>query len=198
MACMQDRSSPPRCSSRLSWCASAVPARCALFPRVRAYRDSAPDASEPVGHIAFFASLSPLEFKAPLDGQFDSERTANFVKGIESWPLLEHVPPGPIVTDARNPLARLQIPIAEKHFEAMNEMIWLNWGCRFCALGAVRRSPCAPQRRRARKISLSATVRFLLRRRQSPPSSRGDGFSWLARCCFRTLLIPIPRSRMRC
>lgn len=102
----------------------------AVFPHVRAYRDSAPDPSKLVGNIAFFASLSPLEFQAPANGQFDSERTEKFVKGIESWPILDHVPPGPLVTDARNPLARLQLPIAEKHFEAMNEMlpaeVWLN------------------------------------------------------------------------
>jgi spermidine synthase len=102
----------------------------AVFPHVRAYRDSAPEHSGPVGNVVFFASLSPLEFKILPNARFDTERMEQFVKGVAAWPILEQVPPGPLVTDARNPLARLQLPIAEKHFAAMNEMlpaaVWLN------------------------------------------------------------------------
>lgn len=102
----------------------------AIFPHVRAYRDSAPELSGPVGNIVFFASLSPLEFKILPNARFDTERMEQFVRGKAAWPILEQVPPGPLVTDARNPLARLQLPIAERHFAAMNEMlpaeVWLN------------------------------------------------------------------------
>jgi SAM-dependent methyltransferase len=102
----------------------------AIFPHVRAYRDSAPELSGPVGNIVFFASLSPLEFKILPNARFDTERMEHFVRGKAAWPILEQVPPGPLVTDARNALARLQLPIAERHFAAMNEMlpaeVWLN------------------------------------------------------------------------
>jgi hypothetical protein len=37
--------------------------------------------------------------------------------------VLEQVPDGPLITDEHNPLARLQLPIAEKHFEAMNKLL---------------------------------------------------------------------------
>lgn len=47
-----------------------------------------------------------------------------------AWQILQTVPEGPSITDARNPLARLQLPIAERHFKAMNELlpveVWLN------------------------------------------------------------------------
>jgi hypothetical protein len=40
------------------------------------------------------------------------------------------VPDGDLVADARNPLARLQLPLAEDRFRAMNELlapeIWLH------------------------------------------------------------------------
>jgi spermidine synthase len=102
----------------------------AVFRHVRAYRDSAPDPTKPVGNILFFASDSPLRFSVLPDSHFESETTEKFVKGSATWPTLEHVPNGPLITDARNPLARLQLPIAEKHFAAMNEMlpveVWLN------------------------------------------------------------------------
>jgi hypothetical protein len=32
-------------------------------------------------------------------------------------------PAGPLITDAHNPLARLQLPIAEEHFSAMNKLL---------------------------------------------------------------------------
>ena len=42
----------------------------------------------------------------------------------------ETLPDGPLITDDHNPLARLQLPIAEEHFRAMNELlpsaVWLN------------------------------------------------------------------------
>ncbi len=102
----------------------------AAFRHVRAYRDSAPDPAKPVGNVIFFASDSPLQFSVPSSAIFDSEITAGLVRGTAAWPVLDQVPAGPIITDARNPLARLQLPIAEQHFVAMNELlplqVWLN------------------------------------------------------------------------
>lgn len=102
----------------------------AAFRHVRAYRDSAPKAASPVGNIIFFASDSPLQFTVPPGTHFESEITEGLVRGTAAWPVLEQVPDGPLITDARNPLARLQLPIAEKHSAAMNELlpleVWLN------------------------------------------------------------------------
>jgi SAM-dependent methyltransferase len=102
----------------------------AVFQHVRAYRDSAPDPAKPVGNIVFFASDSPLRFSVPPNPRFASETTEKLVRGTAAWPVLEQVPAGALITDARNPLARLQLPIAEKHFVAMNELlpleVWLN------------------------------------------------------------------------
>lgn len=102
----------------------------AAFRHVRAYRDSAPDPSKPVGNIIFFASDAPLDFSIPPNTSFESDTTEKLVRGTEAWPALEQVPDGRLVTDARNPLARLQLTIAERHFVAMNELlpleVWLN------------------------------------------------------------------------
>jgi SAM-dependent methyltransferase len=102
----------------------------AVFHHVRAYRDSAPDPTKPVGNIIFFASDSPLAFSVSPNANFESETTEKLVRGTAAWPVLEKVPAGALITDARNPLARLQLPIAEKHFVAMNELlpldVWLN------------------------------------------------------------------------
>jgi hypothetical protein len=43
--------------------------------------------------------------------------------------VLASVPPGPAITDERNPLTRLELPAAEEHFDAMNALlpveVWL-------------------------------------------------------------------------
>jgi hypothetical protein len=44
--------------------------------------------------------------------------------------IFQRVPDGPAITDAWNPLARLQLASAEEHFKAMNELlpldVWLH------------------------------------------------------------------------
>lgn len=102
----------------------------AIFPHVRAYRDDPSAAPESVGNLVFFASQAPLTFASTAGAEFDSERMEQFVKASDTWAVLQQVPPGPVITDARNPLARLQLPVAERHFAAMNELLpvalWLN------------------------------------------------------------------------
>jgi SAM-dependent methyltransferase len=102
----------------------------AVFPHVSAYRDSEPDPTEPVGNILFFASDSPVDFVIPPDAHFGSPTTEHVQRSFTSWKVMEHVPDGPLITDARNPLGRLQLPIAERHFAAMNKLlppeVWLN------------------------------------------------------------------------
>jgi spermidine synthase len=102
----------------------------AAFRYVSAYRDSTPDATEPVGNILFFASDSPIDFIIPPATRFANATEERIQRSFTSWRVMEHVPDGPLVTDARNPLGRLQLPIAEKHFAAMNELlpseVWLD------------------------------------------------------------------------
>jgi hypothetical protein len=103
----------------------------AVFPNVRAFRDGDPQRdSERVGNIVFFASDAPLDFTIPPDARFQNERCEKLQRSFQSWAVLTHVPSGPLITDAHNPLARLQLPIAEKHFVAMNELlpveVWLH------------------------------------------------------------------------
>ena len=52
------------------------------------------------------------------------------LRSLRTWEVLQDVPSGELITDAKNPLARLQIHTAESHFTAMNELIpaevWLH------------------------------------------------------------------------
>lgn len=102
----------------------------AVFGTVRAFRDSAPDPTKPVGNTIFFASDGPLDFRIPDGTRFDNEISEQIQRTFITWPTLQDVPKGPLITDARNPLARLQLPVAEHHFAAMNELlpldVWLN------------------------------------------------------------------------
>ncbi len=102
----------------------------AVFPVVRIFRDSDPrDRPEEVGNMIFFASDEALSFGIPKDARFESELCENTLRSLEGWEVLRHVPDGPIITDEHNPLARLQLPIAEDHFTAMNKLlpreVWL-------------------------------------------------------------------------
>jgi hypothetical protein len=102
----------------------------AVFGHVSAYRDSEPDPAEPVGNILFFASDSAVDFRIPPDAQFESSAAERIQRSFTAWEVMQHVPDGPLITDARNPLGRLQLPIAERHFAAMNKLlppeVWLN------------------------------------------------------------------------
>jgi SAM-dependent methyltransferase len=94
-----------------------------VFREARAYADHAPDPTKPVGNVIFFASDQSIDFTIPADAQFESSSAERIQRAFTSWSVLERVPAGAVITDARNPLARLQLPIAEKHFTAMNELL---------------------------------------------------------------------------
>jgi hypothetical protein len=83
-----------------------------------------------VANLVFFASDSALEFKVPEDAKFENEACRTILRGFNGWEVLQRVPEGPVITDRWNPLARLQLPIAEEHFAAMNELLpaelWLH------------------------------------------------------------------------
>ena len=103
----------------------------AVFPTVRVFSDtltgSPPDT---VGNLIFFASDGALQFCIPPAYRFENPIEEQACRSLESREVLKQVPGGAAITDAKNPLARLQIPIAEKHFAAMNELlpveVWLN------------------------------------------------------------------------
>ncbi|HEY0464255.1 MAG TPA: hypothetical protein VGC79_08605, partial [Polyangiaceae bacterium] len=103
----------------------------AVFANMRVFRD-APLTEEPEspGNLLFFASEGALKFDIPTDAQFESATCEQILRSFQTWEVLRQVPPGALITDARNPLARLQILTAEKHFAAMNELlpaeIWLH------------------------------------------------------------------------
>jgi MFS family permease len=94
----------------------------AVFPHVATYRDAPPDPKDPVGNLIFFASEQPLDFVIPVGADFDLG-AEEVQRAFTSWRVLQQVPDGELITDARNPLGRMQIPIAEKHFTAMNELL---------------------------------------------------------------------------
>ncbi len=96
----------------------------AVFARVRVFRDSAlDDHPDDPANLIFFASDGPLDFRVPADAVFDDAVCADVLRSFQRWEVLERVPDGPVITDAHNALARLQLPLAEKHFDAMNELL---------------------------------------------------------------------------
>jgi spermidine synthase len=100
----------------------------AVFPTVRVFRDSAPEHSS-VGNLTFFATDSTLDFRIPDGATFENETCENAQRSFTSWEVLRQVPDGPLITDARNPLARLQLASAENHYAAMRKLlppaVWL-------------------------------------------------------------------------
>jgi spermidine synthase len=96
----------------------------AVFPNVRVFRDHPPaERSGTAGNLMFFASASSLDFQIPTDARFENEVCERTLRSFTSWEVLQQVPVGPTITDQRNPLARLQLPIAEEHFSAMKKLL---------------------------------------------------------------------------
>jgi MFS family permease len=94
----------------------------AVFPHVRAFRDSAAAANDEIVNIVFFASDLALDLTIPRDVEFENDVARDVLSSLPAWQTLRTVPPGPLITDARNPLARLQLPSADAHFAAMNRL----------------------------------------------------------------------------
>jgi spermidine synthase len=103
----------------------------AVFHTVRSFRDrpidEKPDAAV---NLTFFASDAPLAFTIPADADFENEACAHILHSFQAWEVLKDVPVGPPITDAQNPLARLQLAAAEEHFRDLGELlpleVWLN------------------------------------------------------------------------
>jgi len=95
-----------------------------VFPAVRAFRDGPSDeASGAPTNLIFFASDSRVDFSIPSDARFENQTCERTIRSFPSWEVLDRVPDGFIITDEHNPLARLQLPIAEAHFHAMKELL---------------------------------------------------------------------------
>jgi SAM-dependent methyltransferase len=102
----------------------------AVFPTVRIFSNDLTGGTADAGNLIFFASDRAIEFVVPKDAQFENSNEERASRSLEAQEVLKHVPDGALITDGHNPLARLQIPVAEKHFKAMNELlpseVWLD------------------------------------------------------------------------
>jgi spermidine synthase len=95
-----------------------------VFTTVHAFQDANPaDNPDSPGNVIFFASDDPLDFTIPESVRFENAACRHVMRSFGNWRVLEQVPDGPLITDEHNPLARLQLPIAEKHFQAMNKLL---------------------------------------------------------------------------
>lgn len=96
-----------------------------VFPHVRAFRD-APDREGHGGlsNVVYFASEEPLEF-APAEPPYESPSCEQVLTHFREWEVpapAEGTTSAPLITDARNPLARLSLPVSEAFSEAMRQM----------------------------------------------------------------------------
>jgi SAM-dependent methyltransferase len=103
----------------------------AVFPNVRVFRDSPPnELPDDPGNLAFFASDASVDFQIPQSARFENEVCEKVQRSFQQWEVLKQVPDGQVITDDRNPLARLQLPSAEEHYRAMNKLlpaeVWLD------------------------------------------------------------------------
>lgn len=102
-----------------------------VFPHVRVFRDGPQRPDVPLNNLLFFASNAPIEFAA-IDGtMFSSARHANVLRSFQEWETLHQpAPQAPLITDARNPLSQLAVPLAERFHALMNEQypaaFWVN------------------------------------------------------------------------
>lgn len=102
-----------------------------VFPHVRLFRSSLSRAKPgaELDNMIFFASNSKMTFDVPRDARFENEFGRRVAMNLTNLEMTSEPPPGPTITDAVNSLARLQIPIADHHFEAMEKLlprtIWL-------------------------------------------------------------------------
>jgi hypothetical protein len=95
----------------------------AVFPIVRVFQDGPPAAENRLRNLVFFASDSQMDFTIPANATFGSDTSRRILDNLRHWETLQDVPPGPVITDAWNSLARLQLPSAEEHFEAMDQLL---------------------------------------------------------------------------
>jgi MFS family permease len=105
-----------------------------VFHHVRVFRDSR-DAQEgkdnAASNLLFFASDSDIDFRIPDNAVFENDGCERTSRAFGAWEVLKQPPPGQLITDANNPLARLEIPTAIEHFYAMNQLlpvdVWIRY-----------------------------------------------------------------------
>lgn len=96
----------------------------AVFPTVRAFRDSPIDRHpDNTTNIIFFASDRTVDPTVHAGSRFSDPFCARVLPALSGWEVLQDVPSGDIITDAHNPLGRLQLAVAEEHSEAMGKML---------------------------------------------------------------------------
>ncbi len=96
----------------------------AVFANVRIFGDG-PPAEDPgtPKNLVFFASDGALDFNAIANPSFDGPVCQHVLTTFQDWEIQNPERSGFLVTDAHNPLARLQLPVAEEHFAAMNKLL---------------------------------------------------------------------------
>jgi spermidine synthase len=102
----------------------------AAFRTVRSFRDRALDTNpDAATNLTFFASDAALDIAVPLDAKFENRTCERILRSFESWEVLKEIPDGPLITDERNPLTRLQLAAGEEHFQDMSKLlpleVWL-------------------------------------------------------------------------
>lgn len=99
-----------------------------VFSHVRVYSDSSNTGAK-MGNILFFASEDPLDLRIPRDAVFENEICRRQLLNLQSMEMKISSSIGTPISDARNPLARLQLSSADEHFRAMGELlpaeVWL-------------------------------------------------------------------------
>jgi hypothetical protein len=96
----------------------------AAFKNVRVFRDRPQETKPDIAvNLIFVASDGNLAFNIPPRAEFHNEECERIARSFQNWEILKEVPPGAVVTDARNPLSRLQLAAAEEHFEAMQTIL---------------------------------------------------------------------------
>lgn len=102
----------------------------AEFPSLRVFRDRAPD-DDPsaASNLIFLASDGDLTLTIPSNATFDDAMCEHAIRSLPQWEVLKQIPAGQLITDEKNPLARLEVAAAEDHFSAMQRLlpaeVWL-------------------------------------------------------------------------
>lgn len=102
-----------------------------VFPHVRTFVDEDPTHDpEGLSNLSMFASQASLDFAIPKNAMFDDATCERVLRSLGGWEVLQDVPAGDLITDARNPLGQLQMAVSDAHFAAMNKLlpveVWLN------------------------------------------------------------------------
>jgi len=86
------------------------------------FRDCPRESASPsLSNLVFFASNQPIQFQSA--DSFESENCRDVLTHFQEWEIFKTADANAeIITDARNPLARLTLPVSEKFWEDMNRL----------------------------------------------------------------------------